>query len=206
MFPLQLCAKPGAWQLFAKRKQDKRFKRFAEKVWMRDNYTCQFCGFQAQAYQEVVNLDVDYTNNKINNLATACCFCAQCYFLDSVGVGDYGGGSLIYLPEISQASLNSFCHVIFCAMTNDTGYKSTAQSIYRSLRFRTQLVEEEFEEDCSSPSVFAQMLIEIGVDDEKRKKMFESIRLLPSRNRFRTQIEHWATSALEELASTSEEE
>ena len=41
--------------------------------------------------------------NKVSNLVTACCFCGQCCFLESVSVGKYGGGTLIYLPEIDQA-------------------------------------------------------------------------------------------------------
>ena len=72
-------------------------------------------------------------------MITACCFCTQCLFLQAVGLDEMGGGQLIYLPEISQADLNSFCHVLFCAMENNTGYQDSAQSIYRSLKFRSQM-------------------------------------------------------------------
>lgn len=68
-------------------------------------------------------------------------------FIESVGVGGYGGGTLVYLPELSQAELNSLCHVLFCAITNDTGYKSSAQNIYRGFKFRSQMVEEKFGEE-----------------------------------------------------------
>ncbi len=78
-------------------------------------------------------------------------FCSQCYFLESVGVGGYGGGNLIYLPELTQAELNSLCHVLFCAISNDTGYKNSAQTIYRSFKFRTEAVEEKFGEGTSDP-------------------------------------------------------
>ncbi|MGE3919452.1 MAG: type IVB secretion system protein IcmJDotN [Gammaproteobacteria bacterium] len=200
MNPIELRIQPGAWRIFLARKNDKAFLAFSEKVFRRDDYICQFCGFQAKDYQEVVNLDNNYQNNKFGNLTTACCFCTQCFFLESVGI-HYGGGSLVYLPEISQGQLNAFCHVIFCAITNDTGYKDSAQSIYRSLKFRSQPVEERFGEGTSEPSVFAQLLIETYGDKlDVAKQLLTNIRLLPSRARFKMQIDSWAATALQELA------
>ncbi|WP_042236390.1 type IVB secretion system protein IcmJDotN [Legionella pneumophila] len=198
---LKLIASPGSWRLYSARKIDERFKSYEQKIFQRDRYTCQFCGFQARLYQDIVNLDGDYTNNRLSNLVTACCFCAQCFFVESVGVGGYGGGTLIYLPELTQAELNSLCHVLFCAITNDTGYKSSAQNIYRSFKFRSQIVEEKFGEGTSDPAIFGQLMIDSGVNSEEiREKLFKNIRLLPSRAKFRKQIEKWAASALEEIS------
>ncbi|MFA6302732.1 MAG: type IVB secretion system protein IcmJDotN [Legionella sp.] len=198
---LKLMATPGSWRLYSARKVDERFKEFEKKVFLRDRYTCQFCGFQARLFQEIVNLDGNYTNNKLSNLVTACCFCSQCFFIESVGVGGYGGGTLIYLPELTQAELNSLCHVLFCAITNDTGYKSSAQNIYRSFKFRSQLVEEKFGEGTSDPAIFGQLMIDSGVKTEEvRSQILKNILLLPSRAKFRKQIEKWAASALEEIA------
>jgi intracellular multiplication protein IcmJ len=200
-YELKLMASPGAWRLYSARKADPRFKAFEQKVFMRDRYTCLFCGFQAKLYQDIINLDNDYNNNKLPNLATACCFCAQCFFIESVGVGGYGGGTLVYLPELSQPELNSLCHVLFCAITNDTGYKNSAQTIYRSFKFRSQVVEEKFGEGTSDPSIFGHLLIDSGpISTEDTLKIFNNIRLLPSRAKFRKQIERWAASALEEIA------
>lgn len=197
---LKLAASPGAWRLYSARKADVRFKAYEHKVFQRDRYTCQFCGFQAKLFQDVINLDCDYSNNRLSNLVTACCFCAQCFFIESVGVGGYGGGTLIYLPELTQAELNSLCHVLFCAITNDTGYKSSAQNIYRSFKFRSQLVEEKYGEGTSDPAIFGQLMIDSGVaKKEVVDGLFKNIRLLPSRAKFRKQIEQWAASALEEI-------
>jgi len=201
---LMLTAKPGAWRMYSARKVDERFKNYELKVLRRDRYTCQFCGFQARLYQEVINLDGNYANNKLTNLITACCFCAQCFFIESVGVGGYGGGTLIYLPELSQAELNSLCHVLFCAITNDTGYKNSAQNIYRSFKFRSQIIEEKFGEGTSDPAIFGQLIIDSGVSDvETTEKIFSNVRLLPSRAKFRKQIEQWAASALEEITDSN---
>lgn len=203
MYPLILSITPGSWRIFIKRKADPAFLKFSEeKIFKRDNYTCQFCGFQARDYQEIINLDGNYNNNKLSNLVTSCCFCAQCFFIESVGVGRYGGGTLIYLPEISQANLNSFCHVLFCAVANDTGYKSSAQSIYRHFKFRAQIVEEEFGEGCSNPNTFGQLYLDVvGKDTTVRDAMLKDVRLLPSRGGFKAQVDHWAATALKELAA-----
>ena len=198
---LKLNATPGSWRMYSARKVDERFRSYEQKIFQRDRYTCQFCGFQARLFQEVVNLDSDYTNNRLSNLVTACCFCAQCFFIESVGVGGYGGGTLVYLPELTQTALNSLCHVLFCAITNDTGYKSSAQNIYRGFKFRSQVVEEKFGEGTSDPAIFGQLMIDAGVNKEDIKdQLFKNIRLLPSRAKFRKQIEKWASSALEEIA------
>ena len=200
-YELKLMATPGAWRMYSARKADPKFKSYEQKVFQRDRYTCQFCGFQAKLYQEIVNLDGNYSNNRLPNLVTACCFCSQCLFLESVGVGGYGGGVLVYLPELSQTELNSLCHVLFCAITNDTGYKNSAQTIYRSFKFRSQVVEEKFGEGTSDPSIFGHLLIDSGpVSNEILVQIFTNIRLLPSRAKFRKQIERWAASALEEIA------
>lgn len=198
---LKLMASPGAWRLYSARKSDPRFHLYEKKVLQRDQYTCQFCGFQAQIYQDVINLDGNYNNNKLENLITSCCFCSQCFFLESVGVGGYGGGTLIYAPELTQAELNVLCHVLFCAITNDTGYKSSAQTIYLGFKVRSQQVEEKFGEGTSDPAIFGHLLIDSGtILPEKLDKVLSGIRLLPSRARFRKQIEGWAASALEEIA------
>jgi intracellular multiplication protein IcmJ len=203
---LKLIASPGAWRMYSARKVDPRFQSYELKVLRRDRYTCQFCGFQAKTFQEVINLDNNYSNNRLTNLATACCFCAQCFFVESVGLGGYGGGTLIYLPELTQSELNSLCHVLFCAITNDTGYKSSAQTIYRNFKFRSQSVEDKFGEGTSDPSILGQLIIDSGISDpEVLDKIFSNVRLLPSRAKFRKQIEHWAASALEEISEKADQ-
>ena len=198
--PLTLRASPGDWRLQSARNADEKFNTYEQRVFQRDQHTCRFCGFQARLYQDVVNLDGNYANNKLDNLVTACCFCSQCYFIESVGVGGYGGGTLIYLPEIPQSELNSLCHVLFCAITNDTGYKNSAQTIYRSLKFRSQVVEDKFGEGTSDPAIVGHLLIDSGHSSaENSEKILHDIRLLPSRAKFRKQIEGWAANALEEV-------
>jgi intracellular multiplication protein IcmJ len=112
-----------------------------------------------------------------------------------------GGGQLIYLSEISQADLNSFCHVLFCAMGNGTGYQDSAQAIYRSFKFRSQQVETRFGSGTSNPSVFGQLVLEYQANNPDAEiNILNNIRLLPSYTKFKVQLDAWAAAALEELA------
>lgn len=200
MYELRLAVNLMGWRHFARRKEDKKFLSVAKQILERDHYVCQFCGFQAKEYQDVVNLDGNYLNEDKKNMVTACCFCSQCLFLQSVGIDEMSGGQLIYLPEMSQADLNSFCHVLFCAMGNSTGYQDSAQTIYRSFKFRGQAVENKFGTGASNPSIFGQMLVEYQ-DQFPRKgsEVLKDLRLLPSNVKFRVQLDAWAASALKEL-------
>lgn len=200
MHDLQLAVNLSGWRSFVRRKDDKGFLPVERRVLERDIYTCRFCGFQAQEFQEVVNLDGDYSNNLIKNMVTACCFCKQCLFLQAVGLDEMSGGQLIYLPEMSQGDLNSFCHVLFCAMGNNTGYQDTSQSIYRSLKFRSQVVESRFGPGTSNPSIMGQIIIENKSKAEKKHvNILKDLRLLPSNTKFRVQLDAWAAAALREL-------
>lgn len=205
MHELKLAANLNGWRIFVRRREDKAFLPVAEQVYQRDNYTCQYCGFQARQYQEVVNLDGNYTNNKLGNLITSCCFCSQGLFIESVGLDEMGGGQLIFLPEMSQADLNSFCHVLFCAMGNGTGYQDSAQAIYRGFKFRSQQIENKFGNGTSNPAIFGQLILEYKAKNPKAAvDILKDIRLLPSYTKFKVQLEAWAAAALEELAEESQ--
>jgi intracellular multiplication protein IcmJ len=200
MHELKLGVALSGWRVFVRRKEDKAFLPVQKRVLERDKYTCQYCGFQAKEYQEVVNLDGNYLNNKSSNMVTACCFCSQCLFIQAIGLDEMGGGQLVYLPEISQADLNSFCHVLFCAMENNTGYQDSAQSIYRSLKFRSQIVENKFGAGTSNPATMGQMIIEYQLQNKEKKIDFlNDLRLLPSQVKFKVQLDAWAAAALQEL-------
>lgn len=201
MNELKLHATSGNWRLFIGRKSHKAFRPIEQKVFERDRYICQFCGFQAQRYQEVVNLDHDYRNNRLTNLATACCFCSQCFFLESVGLDNMSGGQVIYLPEFTQNELNSLCHVLFCAMDGADAYNDSAQTIYRSLRLRSQVVEKEVASGMSNPMTLGRLLVEARAKYPKAHYEFlHNLRLLPSYSKFKVQLGAWAESALAELA------
>ncbi len=204
-YPLALNVNPSATRLYSLRKADPAFCKFQEKIFSRDENTCQFCGFQAQCHFDVVNLDHNYNNNKLSNMVTACCFCVQCNFIDNVGHGDYGGGTLVHAPKITQGQLNSICHVLFCAIANNTGYKTSANSIYRNFKFGYQAIEEKFGEGTSNPSDFSRLLVEADIKlNEVNNTILKDVRLLPSQAGFADQITDWAEAALNELEEECE--
>lgn len=190
--PISLNAQKGAWRTFQARRKNNKFLLIKKKVLQRDHYTCRYCGFFTKEYQEVVNIDQNYKNNKIENLATACCFCAQCFFIDSLGMDGNSGGKIVYLPEISQADLNNFCRVLFCSLDKESAYKAKLQAVYMSLKDRAKDVVNCFGPDSSDPKVFGQGLLDAHLSPEQMQhEVMRHLRLLPSRKAFGPQIDYW---------------
>jgi intracellular multiplication protein IcmJ len=205
MRPLSLRASPANWQSFIARRLSSSFKPLAEKIWQRDRYTCQYCDFQAKEYMDVVNHDQDYSNNKAANLVTACGFCSQCFFLESIGLDDMSGGQLIFLPEISQQHLNSLCHVIFCAMSSKAQYQDNAQIVYRNLKARNKPVETILGEGGSDPRKLGTIMVEYQATPKAKsvEPLLKDVRLLPLQAKFNKQLDAWAKSAMSTMTELS---
>ncbi len=85
-------------------------------------------------------------------------------------------------------------------MENNTAYQDSAQSLYRSLKFRSQMIENKFGTGTSNPNVMGQIIIEAELKKTDIKTdILKDIRLLPSQTKFRVQLEAWAAAALKEL-------
>lgn len=200
---IELKATESNWRLFMTRKADKAFLPFQEKLFKRDDHTCQFCGFRAKAFLEIVNLDSNYLNNKVSNLATACPMCAQCFFLEAIGKSDFGGGTLIYMPETSQGELNALCHVLFAQMIINSAQASQAKNIYRTLKLRAQIVDKELGDGMSNPALYGHVIIDALMSKEHKCQLHNAIvpklRVLPDLTRFSTQVEAWMQAGLQEL-------
>ena len=199
--PIHLIATESNWRLFMMRKADQAFLSFQSKVFVRDEHTCQFCGFQAKQYLEVINGDGNCLNNALSNLITACPFCAQCFFLEAIGKSDFGGGTLICLPEMTQGELNALCHVLFVSIVSGNSYSVQAKNVYRSLKLRSQHVEQELGQGFSNPALLGHMLIDAKVDniDGLHTELAPKLRVLPNITRFSTEIEAWALAGLQML-------
>ena len=198
---LKLSASADSWRLFMLRKADPAFLNIQQSVWKRDRHTCQYCGFVAYQCQEIVNKDANYSNNALSNLLTACPYCAQCFFLESVGQGDFGGGAMIYLPEMKQSELNAFCHSLFMAMAMGLSYDTEMKNTYRNFKLRSQYVEKELGEGVSNPALYGRLLVDARIENYNHvlNNFATSLRLLPTASRFSLQIEAWAASAMRQL-------
>jgi intracellular multiplication protein IcmJ len=74
-------------------------------VFTRDDHTCRFCGHRAVGWQEVFHVDGDHDNWLVNNLVTSCTLCHGAQHLGRSTVAQEQ--MLIWLPDMSQAALNS---------------------------------------------------------------------------------------------------
>ncbi|MFM8454372.1 MAG: type IVB secretion system protein IcmJDotN [Gammaproteobacteria bacterium] len=199
--PLHLIAKRGNWGHFLGRKKSASFQITAKKVLERDQNTCRFCGFSSDKYQEIINIDHQYENNDLSNLATSCNFCALYLFIDGISQGDRQTATLLFLPEITQTALNHFCRVLFCGMLKDAPYKGKLLSVYLSLQERKTAIENIFGPGSSNPSVFGQSLLDCGIDLKQQinHPLMKHVRLLPTRKYFKTQIEYWRSTVFSKL-------
>jgi intracellular multiplication protein IcmJ len=201
MLELTLNVTPGNWQKFMARRLSVAFRGIARKIHQRDKSTCRYCGFQANEYMDVLNHDNNYANNTAKNMVTACCFCSQCVFLESIGLDNQSGGQLIYMPEISQNELNNFCHILFCAISDETKYHDTAQLAYRALKARSAPVEKAYGEGSSDPKMLGRLILEYQAEKNKEvvTKALPGLRLLPLQAKFHLQLAAWSQSAMKEL-------
>ncbi len=187
-----------AWNLYIRREVDPAFQDFSNKVFERDKNRCAFCGFSSSMHMKVVNIDGDYSNNKLSNLATACSFCQQCLFIEAAGKLQSGGGLMIYAPEIDQGQLNALCHVLYAAIVNGSAHARLADSYIQSLKLRAPLVEKHYGKNMSDPAFMGQMIIDSPSVDTKRasETIFANVRLLPLLDKFETEVAAWARAAL----------
>ena len=198
LYDLELKIGGESWNKYFIRELDPAFEAFSKRILDRDKYRCQFCGFQASTGMKVVNLDHDYTNNKMGNLVTSCPFCQQCLFIEVTGRLQEGGGTLIYLPELSQGQLNAMCHVYYASLVNGSTQATVADQYIQALKLRSSLVEKQFGDKMSDPAFMGRMLIDTPVEDLelRRETILKGLRLLPSLESFEQQILSWAGSAM----------
>ncbi len=202
LLPIVLTAKRGNWPRFKSRQNNKNFVSLERQILSRDQHTCRYCGFSSEKYQQVVNINNNYGPGQsiINNMATACVFCAQCLFLDGIGHDNNWGGTLIYLPEISQSDLNHFCRVLFASMLRDAPYKGKLQAAYLSLKDRENIVNETFGPKSSDPFTFGQTLIDSNISSEQlQHPLMMQLRLLPDRKCFTEEILYWKTAVFDQI-------
>ena len=117
-------------------KSGQQMQELRPKILERDNHTCRFCGFHSQKYQEVVFLNGNGEDLRVDNLATACIFCHQCFDLDRAS--QMNSGVLVWLPEIEQAELNHIARAIYVARISQGSMADTARAALDSLMARRE--------------------------------------------------------------------
>ncbi len=199
--PLILRANTEGWRAFMARRHQAAFKENAPKIWQRDHYRCQFCGYQSKRFQEVVNIDGNYRNNVASNLATACVLCAHCLFLGVPGLNH----KIIYFPQMSQVQISQMMRVLFCAIESESTFAETAKALYRNMLKFSEPIEEIFGKGASEFEVFGHSLLDTSnIDEQKYMDVIKYIRVLPNSKSFSEQIQYWSKTIIPQLLSSDE--
>lgn len=104
------------------------------KVFERDDHTCAFCGFRAEKYQDIHFIDQNPANTKMENMTTACLYCAQCFDLEKTAA--MKSGVLVWLPEVAQADLSHLARAIYVARISQGSMAETARGALEMLMGR----------------------------------------------------------------------
>lgn len=174
------------FERFSMRKQNLTFQKLRKKILKRDDFACQFCYFRSPE-NEVINRDNDYTNNKPDNMVTACPLCARGTLMDFYQINYDGKDQMIYLPEMTQEQLNHLCRLLFCRI-NDPGEAAyNAQMILAQLQDRAKVLDDNAGTQLSHPGIFLHYLHA----QDRDRELVQKIRWLPSPDSFQMYVEHW---------------
>ena len=167
-FPAGIAASSSAGQSSALR----------SKVWARDNYSCVYCGFRAERFQEIrpLNLDGIARASRADDWVTSCHMCDQCLSLERVGM--MGEGILIWLPEMTQPELNHLMRALYVARAVEGEAGEAAKRGLDALRNRRDEAKRRLGTD--DPLVLATVFGDYLSETEYAERMdkLEGIRLL----------------------------
>jgi len=147
------------------------------KVLERDDHICQFCGFHAKKYQDVHFLDEDFTNQTMDNMATACIFCHQCFNLDKVAA--MRSGVLVWMPEIEQKELHHIARAIYVSRISQGSMAETAKKALEIIMARKDEAKARIGTD--DPNILALVMRDfLGLKQYAgRAEKLDGIRLFP---------------------------
>lgn len=178
----------------------KKLVEVRDKIFKRDNHTCQYCGWKSERFQEIHHKNHNHKDYREKNLITACPLCHQVFHLSSASITE--GGEIIWLPELTQEELNQLCIAIFIAERsgNKKKWEGPAKRLFNALNSRSDFVNNNLADKASDPGVFAQTLLKMTEEQyNERHKFVKNLRLLPFPGRFTTQIDYWSTADYKNL-------
>jgi hypothetical protein len=118
---------------------------------------CDFCGFKADKFQEVLSYDGENV--------TACSFCYQTANL--FACADRRAGYLIYLPELTQIELNHVLRAIYVARTDiNPKIADKARRAFDVFTARRKIANEILGTD--DPKTLAEIIASFMSDAEKK--------------------------------------
>ncbi len=148
-----------------------------QRIQERDGHACRCCGFRSQKYQDIHFINGAVTDIRIDNLATVCIFCHQCFYLEQVSL--MRSGMLVWLPEIEQADLNHISRAIYIARISQGPVADAARRSLDLLMARRNEAKKRLGTD--DPFILAMVLRDYISDQsyELRGRKLAGIRLMP---------------------------
>jgi intracellular multiplication protein IcmJ len=152
-------------------------KEIKDKIFARDDNTCQCCGFVSEKYQEIHFKNHNHSDLSDANMATTCMFCHQCFNIEKVGA--MSSGTLLWLPEIDQAQLHHIARAIYVARISQGPAAEAARRAIDVLMTRREEVKNRIGTD--NPEILAQVLRDyLGPKHyASRLKKLDGVRLFP---------------------------
>ena len=156
-------------------------KEQKQKIFERDDFTCQCCGFKSKKYQEILFKNGQEKDTSDSNLITTCIFCHQCFQMEKVS--DMKSGVLVWLPEIEQTTLHHIARAIYVARISQGPVAEAARKSLDLILSRREEVKNRIHTD--DPYILATVLKDyLGPKHyEQRSKKLEGIRLFPNDRR-----------------------
>jgi intracellular multiplication protein IcmJ len=178
-YPLSLSVKRPNWSANtgSSRAPVANLEEASQKIFKRDDHTCQCCGFRAEKYQEILHINGDNRDWRGENVLTVCLFCAQCF--DLMKTGQQRAGMLVWMPELSQSALHHVMRALYVARVTTGGLAETARATYERLLKRGEEAKKRL--GSSDPEALAIVLrdflnVKQYADAQER---LSGIRLLP---------------------------
>lgn len=175
MLKLKMMAKDGNYYAFQSRKKNAKFISIRHSIAKKKKYKCQFCTANCEEQFEVINMDHNYKNNKMNNFALSCSLCARSQLLDYYTPKYSGKDKLIYWPDISQAKLNMLLmRMLSLSKDNDSNSVYQTKLIYSKLSEKDEDLKSIYGEESIKP-VFFKL---ISMYNEASPELIKGIRIL----------------------------
>ena len=148
-----------------------------QKLFERDDYTCQCCGFVSEKYQDIHFINGVSSDQRPENMLTTCIFCHQCFNLDKIGT--MRSGVLVWLPEMEQTSLHHVARAIYVARISQGPMAEAARRALDIIMGRREDALHRLGTD--DPYILASVMQDYISEKsyENRGKKLDGIRLFP---------------------------
>lgn len=176
---------------------DAVFSHIRPTILKDQDFTCYYCSFKANKWQDVHHLDGDHKNNNPKNLVVTCRLCHLCNHLGYVGTHNLAG--LIICPAISQQSLNNIVRSLWVGKNGaDKDIREQSTALLDSLYGFPELALREYGYDGSLH--LANELLKLPAKKySDRHKYLADMRLLFFEPGFRDQIHYWSTETYQSI-------